>query len=355
MAARTRRSAKRGLPPGALVHVGERKQEASRVTALRYVGEELEEREIPRERIAEELGALRAAPGVLWVDVEGLHEPAVVEDVGDAFGLSSLLLEDVLDTEQRAKLEEQDDAYFLVLKAPYLDDAKRLHVEQVSFVLGDRFVVSFQERSSPLLEPIRRALASGRGRLRRAGSDYLLWSLLDTVVDESFVVLEAVEQRLDGLEDTLVSERADVEPQGLLGVRRTVAAVRRALLPSREIVGRLYHLEHPLLSEPTRVFLRDLQDHALHAADTAEHLAESADDLLTLYVSVVNTRMQLVMRLLTGVSTIFLPLTFITGIYGMNFRYMPELDEPWGYPLVLGGMLLLGVGLFAFFRLKRWV
>lgn len=347
-----RRSDKAGLPPGTLMHVGPPTAAPVRLHLMDYDAERLEERQVEG---PEAVAPLRDG-GVLWLDVTGVHAPVLLEKLGQAFALHPLLMEDVLNTEQRPKLEDYEDYLFVVLKRlQYRPEAGRVVTLQVSIVLGPGYVLSFQEADSALFDPVRTRIRSARGRLRRLGPDYLLHALIDCVVDEYFGVLEALGEEIERLEDQILDRPSPVATRTLHRLKRELIGLRKAVWPLREVIGGLDRSDSELLSAGVELYLRDLYDHTIHVIDTVETYRDTLSGLLDVYLSTLSNRMNEIMKLLTIISTIFIPLTFIAGVYGMNFRYMPELEWRWGYFAVLGAMLGIGLALVGFFRYRRWI
>ncbi len=328
-----------------------------RLRALAYGPDDLHEREI---QSLDELDALRGERPVLWLDVEGAGDEPFLRALGARFGLHPLALEDVASLNQRPKLEDYGDHLFLLARLPRAEGEVR-H-EQVSLFVGSGFVLSLQERSGDWTEPVRQRLRAGRGRIRQAGADYLAYALLDTVVDHAFPVLETLNERMDELEERVLAAQP---PPGLVakltGLRRDVVELRRSIWPLRDVLNLLLVDPGPTFSEETRVFLRDCHDHVLRIIDWLETLREQGSGLMEVHLSMVSQRMNEVMKLLTIISTLFIPLGFIAGLYGMNFDRtaspwnMPELGWAFGYPLALGIMATVVLGLLVYFWRKGWL
>ncbi|NIP80621.1 MAG: magnesium/cobalt transporter CorA [Gemmatimonadetes bacterium] len=296
---------------------------------------------------------------VLWIDVEGVGDAEAVEAIGEAFGLHRLALEDVVNVHQRPKVEEYPDHLFAVARMATLDD--RVDTEQVSLFLGPGWVLTFQERPGDAWEPVRERLRAGRGRIRGAGADYLFYALLDALVDNFYPLLEEFGIRLELLEEAVIDDPREELVGVIHAARRDALALRHALWPMREAVGQLYREEFGLVSDETRIYLRDAYDHTIQVIDLLENYREMASALLDVYLSSVSHRMNEVMKVLTIIATIFIPLTFIAGIYGMNFDpdasplNMPELGWYWGYPAVWALMIVVTIGLIFYFRRRRWL
>jgi magnesium transporter len=346
-----KRSKKTGLPPGTLVHIGERKSEKVTVTVFQYSGEGCEELQ------PEQVNQLcpPADESVIWVNVGGVHQVEVVETLGRQFALHPLMLEDVANTDQRPKLDDYEAYFFLVTKMLSLTNRKEISVEQVSLVLGRNYVISFQENGTDVFQPVRERLRGGKGRLRQSGADYLLYALVDAIVDQYFAVLETLGEKIEAVQQAVVDHPEPETLNDIHALKRQLLFLRRAVWPLRDVMNNLSRSECPFLQEPTKVFFRDVHDHVVQIVDTIETLREMVSASLDIYLSSVSYRLNAVMRVLTVITTIFMPLSFIASIYGMNFEHMPELQSRWGYPLVLAVMAAVGVGMLLLFRKKRWL
>ena len=346
-----KRSRKTGLPPGTLVHIGERKSEKVTVTVFRYSTTSCEELQV------EQVDPLSppADESVIWINVGGVHKVEMVETLGKQFSLHPLLLEDVTNTDQRPKLDDYEAYIFLVMKMLSLTDRKDIAVEQVSFVLGKNYVISFQENGTDVFQPVRERLRGGKGRLRQSGGDYLLYALVDAIVDQYFAVLEHSGEQIEAVQQAVVADPKPETLNEIHALKRQLLFVRRAVWPLRDVMTNLSRSDCPFLQQPTKLFFRDVYDHVVQIVDTIEILREMVSASLDIYLSSVSYRLNTIMRVLTVITTIFMPLSFIASIYGMNFEYMPELRSPWGYPLVLGVMAAVGVGMLVLFRNKRWL
>jgi magnesium transporter len=346
-----KRSKKTGLPPGTLVHIGERKSEHVTVTVFRYSTTSCKELQV------EQVDQLSppADESVIWINVGGVHKVEMVETLGKQFSLHPLLLEDVTNTDQRPKLDDYEAYIFLVMKMLSLTGRKDIAVEQVSFVLGKNYVISFQENGTDVFQPVRERLRGGKGRLRQSGADYLLYALVDAIVDQYFAVLELSGEQIEAVQQAVVDDPKPETLNEIHALKRQLLFVRRAVWPLRDVMTNLSRSDCPFLQHPTKVFFRDVYDHVVQIVDTIEILREMVSASLDIYLSSVSYRLNAIMRVLTVITTIFMPLSFIASIYGMNFEYMPELRSPWGYPLVLGVMAAVGVGMLVLFRNKRWL
>ena len=350
----SKRSEKAGLAPGSLVHVGEPRAEKPRLTAMVYDSSQLLEEEL--ETIGDAF-PLCKAPSVTWINVDGIHQVDVVEELGERLGLHPLVLEDILNPEQRPKMEDLGDYLYMVLKMLDWDDARHeMTTEQISVLVGANYVVSLQEEpGGDVLDPIRLRIRGGKGRMREEGPDYLAYTILDGVVDRYFGVLESLGEKVEDLEGELVTNPGRDALQKLHHLKREMIYMRKAVWPLREVVAGLERSESPLIRKSTHPYLRDVYDHAIQVMDAVETLRDMLSGMLDIYLSSLSNRMNEVMKVLTIFASIFAPLTFIAGVYGMNFRYLPELTWRWAYPALWLVMLTIGLVMLWFFRRKRWL
>ncbi len=350
-----RRKKQVGAPPGTLVHTGERRTEKVTIRVMDYSEGAVEEHVV--ETVAEALPMLDRK-SVTWVDVVGLHQVEVVEQLGNHLGLHPLVMEDILHTSQRPKVEEYEDYLYLVMRAliPLADDDDGLvDSEQLSIILGKRFVLTFQEREGDAFGSIRERIRNGKGRICRMGSDYLGYALMDAVVDHYFTSLEKIGDYIEELEVKILTASTEEALEDIHSLKREMLLLRKTLWPLREMMSNLQRLDSDLITEQTETFLRDVYDHIVQVLDTIETLRDLSAGLLEIYLSSLSNRMNEIMKVLTIIATIFIPLTFVAGVYGMNFNYMPELGWRWGYFAALGLMGVIGIFLLAFFRRKRWL
>ena len=348
-----RTSKKAGLPPGTLVHIGERKTERVQITLIDY-----DETQFKQEEVAtvEECFPFKDKPTVTWINIDGLHDVQVIEKIGQHFDLHPLLLEDILNTEQRPKMEDFGDYIFLVVKMLYYNDqAEQVEAEQVSLILGSSWVISFQERPGDVFNAVRERIQKGKGRIRKMEADYLAYSLLDAIVDNYFIIMEKFGDRIEDTETELAISPTRQTLQAIRTIKREMIFLRKSVWPLREVVSSLERGESPLIHESIGIYLRDVYDHTIQVIDTVESFRDMISGMLDIYLSSISNRMNEVMKVLTIFAAIFIPLTFVVGIYGMNFEYIPELKWHWGYFGVLAIMAsIAGVMLF-YFKRKRWL
>ncbi len=347
-------SRKIGLSPGTLVHIGKKKIEKVRIRLIDYDESQLQEKE---PKTIEECFPFKDLPTVTWVNMDGLHDIEVMEKIGKHFDLHPLILEDILNTEQRPKIEDFEDYVFVVLKMLYFDEKEDvIRAEQVSIIFGSNFVLSFQERVGDTFDPLRERIRNAKGRVRKMGTDYLAYALMDAIVDNYFTVLEKLDEKIEGMEEELVSNPTPETLQTMHNLKREMIFLRKSVWPLREVVSRLERGESKLVKDSTGIYLRDVYDHTIQVIDTIETFRDMLSGMLDIYLSSVSNRMNQVMKVLTIIATIFIPLTFVAGIYGMNFEYMPELKWHWFYPKAFW-VVMIGVAgvMLVYFRRKRWL
>ena len=348
------RSGKTGLPPGALVHIGEKLAETAKVTLIDYDGENLEEKSV---RSVAELAAYRDRPTVSWIQIDGIHDTALLEQLGGVFGLHPLILEDILNTDQRPKMEDLGDYLFIVLKkfCATADRNGEFASEQISVILGPGYVISFREKEDGLFHPLRERIRTGKGRMRGAGADYLAYSIIDIIVDSYFYVLETLGERIEREEEALLGKPAERTLQAIQRLKRDLIDLRKSVWPLRETIAALERCESPRIRPATRIYLKDVYDHAIQALDSVETYRDMLSGMIDIYLSSLSNRMNQVMKVLTIIATLFMPMTFLAGVYGMNFRHFPELEWTWGYPLFWIVTLAIAAAMLILFRRKKWL
>ena len=343
-----------GLAPGTLVHVGEKKVEKVVIRAWIYNNENLIEKEL---QTVEECQAFKGQPGMnLWINVDGLDKVEIIDKLGSYFGIHPLTLEDVLNTGQRPKMEDYDSYIYAVLKEMILDEEREeIIIDQVSIILGSNYILSFQEKAGDVFNPIRERLKNPASRLRKNGVDLLAYSLIDAIVDNYFLILEHFGEEIEELEEELIVNPMPDILKVIQKHKRDMITLRKSVWPLRELINNLQRTESELIKETTQLYLRDVYDHTIQVIDSIEAYRDILSSMIDVYLSSLSNRMNDVMKVLTVIATIFIPLTFIAGVYGMNFDYMPELRWRWGYPTAILGMALLGISMFLYFKRRRWV
>jgi magnesium transporter len=346
-------SKKAGQSPGSLVHIGDKKAETIKITLMNYDSDNLLEKQLPA---IEDSFPYRDTPPVSWINVDGLHEIDVIEKIGMHFGIHPLVLEDILNTGQRTKAEEFENYLYIVLRMLIYDEtAERISAEQVSLVLGPHFLLSFQEKEGDVFTLVRERIRKARGRIRKSGCDYLAYALMDAVVDHYFEILEKLGDKIEYLEEQLLEDTAPWMLEETHHLKREMIFLRRQVWPLREVLNSLVKDPSDLIRDTTHVFLRDVYDHTVQVIDMIESYRDILSGLSDLYLSTVSNRMNEVMKVLTIIATIFIPLTFIAGIYGMNFKYMPELKWHYSYPVLWLVLILIFVVMILWFKRKKWL
>ena len=346
-------SKKPGLSPGTLVHIGEKKVEEVKISMIDYDETRIQERDVAS---IEECLRFKEKPTVTWVNVTGIHDVKIIEEFGKAFNIHPLLLEDIVHTEQRPKLEDFDDFLFIILRMLSYDEAtNELLSEQVSLILGPNVVISFQERDGDVFNPVRMRIKKAKGRIKKMGCDYLAYALIDAVVDHYFLVLEKYGEKIEILQEEVLSDPTPDTLQVIHETKRDMIFLRKSVWPLREAINALQRGESALISDNVIIYLRDVYDHTIQVIDSIETFRDMISGTLDVYLSSVSNKMNEVMKVLTIIATIFIPLTFIAGIYGMNFKYMPELEWHWAYPVLWTVIIVLGVLMLISFKRKKWL
>ncbi len=343
-----------GLPPGALIHIGERLTEHIKITLMDYDGDHFQEKEVEN---LDECIACRTKPTVTWIHVDGIHDIQFLERLGTIFNLHPLTLEDILNTDQRPKVDDYGDYIFVVLKTFSLPDAieEGIPAEQISMVFGPNFLISFAEKEGTFLNPIRDRIRNAQGRIRTAGSDYLAYRILDVLVDQYFMILENLGDRIELAEEELIAQPIPKTLHAIQHLKRNMLFLRKSVWPLREAISYLERRESPLISDQTVPYLKDVYDHTIQVIDTIETYRDMLSSMLDIYLSSISNRLNEVMKVLTIIATIFMPLTFLAGVYGMNFKNMPELTWYWGYYGIWGIMIAIGISMLIYFKRKKWL
>jgi magnesium transporter len=342
-----------GKPPGSLIFVGQRKTDEPRLRVIDYDENTLRDDIVSD---VDELAPCLTSGTTSWLNVDGLHVPEVMERVGKAFSISPLILEDIVNTGHRPKMDESPDMIFITLKMLSInEDHDRILSEQLSCVLTGRCLVTFQEQPGDVFEPVRERIRRKSGRLRQRGPDYLLYALLDCVFENYLKVVEILGDRIEAFDEDLLDAPTPELLEEINVYRREMAFVRRAVRPAREIALKLAKTENDLVTEESNPYLRDLEDLAEQVAEAVEIYREMLNDHLNSYNMAVANRLNDVMKFLTIFATIFIPLSFLAGVYGMNFEFMPELRLRYGYFILLGGMACVAVGMLLYFKKRKWI
>ncbi|RQD85454.1 magnesium and cobalt transport protein CorA [Methanosalsum natronophilum] len=346
-----RTSQKLGCPPGSLIHVGNKISEDVQISYIHYNKDYIIEKSAAD--IEECLEHIKENT-ITWINVSGIHNTKIIEKIGHELGINSLTLEDILHTRQRPKIEEYDNYIYIVLKKIYLVN-EEINYEQLSLILGQNYVISFQESETGTLNPIKKRLHNNKSKIRVSTTDYLTYSLIDTVIDNYFIFLELIEDRIDNIEDELISNPTHNVLKEIHDLKREMTLLLKSVWPLRDVISTMLRTESMLIHDSTKIYFHDLYDHTIQVIDTIQTFKEIVASMLDVYLSSISNKMNEIMKVLTIIATIFIPLTFIAGIYGMNFEYMPELGWKYGYPLVLSIMLLTILGMLSYFKIKKWI
>jgi magnesium transporter len=341
-----------GLPPGTLIYTGDKKKEKTKIkvteyTEDRYNYQELEDTKTDFTKIEE--------PLIKWVDIYGLAQVEVIDEIGHQFNLHPLVLEDILSPNQRPKLEDYGNYIFVVLKKLSWNQEEEFEFEQISLILGENYVISFQERDTNLFNPIYERIQVPKGRVRLMGADYLFYVLIDIIIDNYFIILEKVGEDIENLEDDLIKNPDPETLQLIYRLKRSSIELRKSIWPIREIINKLQREQSNLIKDELQVYLRDIYDHIFRISDLLENYRDIIFGMLDMYLSSVSNRMNDIMKVLTIISTIFIPLSFLAGFYGMNFLHMPELSNPLAYPILIIIMGLIVLLMVYFFKRKKWI
>jgi magnesium transporter len=347
-----KRGKKAGLPPGTLVYTGEKVHEKVNLSIIEYDEQYYQEREIAT---FDECLMLKDKPGVTWIKVEGIHAVENLEKLGECFKLHPLILEDILHLDQRPKIEDFDEYIYIVLRSISYDQDNEVFSEQISLILGSNFVISFQDSDGEIFAPILERLRTSKGRIRKSGADYLLYALMDLIVDNYFLTLENFGEALEYLEEEVVKRPTPQTLQDIHRFKYDMIMLRKSVWPLREVIARLDRRESDLIQEATGIYFKDVYDHTIVAIDNIETYRDILSGMLDIYLSSISNRLNEIMKVLTIIATIFMPLTFLAGVYGMNFKHMPELEWIWGYPFALGLMIVTALSMLLYFRRKKWI
>lgn len=341
-----------GKAPGTITYLGNRESGKYAVTVMNYNDSVFD---IKTHAKIEDAYDLEAIPEVSWINIFGLSNENEIENLGRQYHINSLVLEDIVNTNQRPKTDEYEDYLFMVLKMLYLDENYELVIEHISIVLKENTVLLFQEEEIDVFNGVRERIKNKSGRIRNRGADYLFYALTDAIIDQYFVVLENLQTKIEALEEEIYNNPTPEVSEKIQKLKKEVLKVRKAVAPVKEIVNRILKSQHNLIKEETKVFWADAYDHSLQIFENIELHREMAMSLMEMYMTTMSHKMNEVMKVLTIIATIFIPLTFISGVYGMNFKYMPELNHPNAYPVLLLVMGVIFIVLLIYFRYKKWL
>ena len=340
------------LPQGALVHRADRRADVPVVTIIDYSEASFQEKQVTS---VEECFPFRDTKSVSWINIDGMQDVGFIERLGQHFGFHPLVVEDILDLSQRPKCEDMESYILIATKMFMIDDEESgIKSEQVSLVLGENFVVSFQESRGDVFNAIRERIRTGKGRVRKMGADYLAYSLVDAVVDNYFVVMEQLGDAVEEMETEVLTNPSVGTLTAIHGLKRDMTYLRKSVWPLREVLSALMRSESDLIQETTNVFLRDVYDHTIQVIDTLEILRDVLSDLVDVYLSSITNRTNEIMKVLTVFMSVCMPMTVVTGIYGMNFQFLPEIHWRWGYYFALGLLAAISITLSVYFKRKKW-
>lgn len=347
------RRIKHGLPSGSLIHMGDHKLHQVEFSVLDFNEETYSEFEV---KSIDDLAPCKSTDTVSWINIDGVHDASVIQKIGEHFKLHPLLLEDLMNPNHSPKIEDFDEYIHFTLRMLSYDlERKKIEQEQVSFVLGEYWVISFQESPGDVFGPIRDRIRNNKGRIRKMKADYLAYALADIIVDHYFLIIDEIDEDIEKLEDEVLNGRNEEILLKIQHLKNNLLLLRKSTLPVRDAVGNLMKGTSRLIAPQTTVFLKDVYDHTLHISDSIEIYRETLNSLMEVHLSELSNRLNQVMKILTIISTIFIPLTFIVGVYGMNFRFMPELDWEYGYAMVWVVMILVTLFLVYILRRNRWM
>lgn len=343
-----------GLPPGTPVQSSESTSAKVKITVIDYDANDLEEGEVLS---VEDCYPFRDKDTVTWINVDGIHDVGIVEKLCEHYRIHPLVIEDIVDIKQRPKMDDFDDYLYVVLKMLTFDsDNDTVASEQVSIILGKGVVISFQEKiGGDVFERIRSRIRNNKGRIRKMGPDYLMYSLIDAIVDNYFIILENVGNMISFVEEEMIADPSPDVMHFIHELKRDILFLRKSVWPLREVVSGLQKTESRLINKQTWVYLRDVYDHTIQIMDTVEIFRDMLAGMMDIYLSSLSNKVNEVMKFLTMIATIFIPLTFVAGVYGMNFKHMPELETQWGYVAIWIVMIAIGVSMLAYFKRKKWM
>ena len=341
-----------GQAPGSVIYTGEKSNQKLFIESFDYNKEKCIVKELTE---VEECFNFETGT-ITWINVNGLNHVETIEKIGEHYELHPLVMEDIVNISQRPKIDEYDDYIFVVLKMLYYDDDNKIISEQVSFILGEEYVLSFQESEGDVFDSVRNRIKQGKGRIRNMQADYLLYALMDAVVDHYFSIIETLGDKIEDFETAIFSGKVDDDiSQKIQNLKREILRVRRAIFPLREVINRIEKNESNLIDKKTITYYRDIYDHLIQVTENIDIYREMIWSLMDMYMTTISNKMNEVMKVLTIMASIFIPLTFIAGIYGMNFEYIPELKYKYSYFILWGVMILLFIGMLIYFKRKKWL
>jgi len=342
-----------GSIPGTVEYIGQPRVEDVRIEVLEYDETTTKESVIGS---VEELEGYLKHPGIKWIQVTGVHNSDILNQIGQQFNIISLDLEDIANTTQRPRIEERESYIFMVFKVLQLDpESREVSIEQVSIVLGSDYVLSFHETTPQIFETLQTRIITGLGRVRKMNCDYLVFAITDIIIDQYFTLIEDIGETIEETEEELIASPGQSSQEAIYKLKRRLGYVKKTIWPAREVLNQLQHSDHQLINEGTKIYFRNIYDHTIQIIETLESLRDLTAGMMDLYLSTVSYKMNEIMKVLTIFSTIFIPLTFFAGVYGMNFKYLPELEWKSGYFIFWGIMVLITIVMLLFFRRRKWL
>lgn len=339
-----------GLAPGTLIYTGKLKDESVKVTLYSYNDKIIRK---ATDNSLLKLSFFNEIDYVNWIDIEGVHDVELIKKIGSFYGIDNLILEDILNINQRPKFEERDKYIALFLKIIYLNEkTNKIEYEQISFILGENYLITFQEKSGNIFKNIQERIEKGIGKLRKKKENYLAYALFDTIVDNYFLILEDFEEKMEILEEKIIKNPSKKIIEETISLKKEISKFKRNVMPVKEILMKILNVDY--FDESMNIYLKDLHDHGTIICEGIEIIYNRSNDLIQLYHSSIGNNMNEIMKILTSISTIFIPLSFLAGVYGMNFEYMPELSWKYGYYFILGIMFTIVMGMILYFRRKNW-
>lgn len=342
-----------GKSPGSMIYTGEKSTKKLFIEVFDYNVEKCTERELPS---IEHAFDYKSSDSVTWININGLNHVDSIEKLGNHYNLHPLVLEDIVSISQRPKIDEYEDYLFVVLKMLYHDKDDKVLFEQVSFVLGKNYVFSFQESEGDVFDTVRERIRHGKGRVRTMQSDYLLYILMDAIVDNYFTIIETLGDKIEDFETDIFNGNVNNSiNKDIQDLKREILKIRRSIYPLREVISRIDKHESSLIQKRTKTFYRDIYDHLIQVTENIDIYREMIWSLMDMYMTTISNKMNEVMKVLTIMASIFIPLTFIAGVYGMNFDHIPELHYEYAYPIFWGIMIIIFLGMLYYFKRKKWL
>ena len=347
------KTAHTGSIPGTVEYIGHPREEDVRIEILEFDESTTNETVV---KSVDELKTYLEHPGIKWIQVTGVHNSDILNEIGNLFKIISLDLEDIANTTQRPRIEEREEYIFMVLKVLQLDtETREINIEQISIVLGPGYVITFHETTPELFETLQTRIIAGKGRVRKMKSDYLVFAITDILIDQYFILIEDIGETIEETEEELIVSPGLSSQESIYKLKRRLGYVKKTIWPAREVLNQLQHSDHELIDEGTKIYFRNIYDHTIQIIETLESLRDLTSGMMDLYLSTVSNKMNEIMKVLTIFSTIFIPLTFFAGVYGMNFKYLPELEWRNGYFIFWGIMVSITLIMLLLFRRKKWL